>query len=148
MFASWSLAATINRVSFFFLLISILNALGCCRAPASVATRQAERLPYKTKSASPNFQLPPQDPVQETEQAHGRPNQDQRVKNEDVDLYSEITFLGAKENIRPAAAAIIGLLHLRVGNQIGNFLVHIQLLSRDRTDRVLELRAIEWPFAI
>src|ERR1700736_6392993 len=100
------------------------------------------------KSTSPNFELSPQYPVQQTKQAQRRPNQHQRVKDKDVGLESHVTFLGAEENVRPAAAAVIRLLHFRVGNEVGDFLVHKQLLRRDRADCILEESAIEWPFAI
>ena len=59
-----------------------------------------------------------------------------------------MAFFWAEENVRPAAAPIIILLHLGVGNQIRDFLVQVKLLGRHRADRALEKGALEGAFAI
>src|SRR6266480_226680 len=90
-----------------------------------------------------DFQLPPQNPVKQSEQTQGRSNQHQGIEHEYADPCAEITLFRAKENVRPGSAAIIALLHLRVRNQIRNLLVHIDLLGGDRTFRLLEVFRIE-----
>ena len=54
----------------------------------------------------------------------------------------------AKENVRTIATAIIALLHLRVRNQIGNLLVHVNLLGGNGPLGILEKGMIERPLAI
>ena len=77
-----------------------------------------------------------QQPQRGTDQHH-------RVENEDAEGHSKIAFLRAEEDIWFSTAAIIVLFHLRIGDQIGDFLVHIKLVGCDGTDRVFELRAVE-----
>ena len=60
------------------------------------------------------------------------------VKCKHANSESEITFLQAEEQVGFFAAAIIVLFHLGLLDQIGYFLVHIDLLGRDRAVRVLE----------
>src|ERR1700730_5043535 len=97
---------------------------------------------------SSDFELATQDPIQKSEQTECRSNQHERVKNENADLDSEVALFRAEENIGSAPAAIIALLHLRVGNQIGNFLVHVNLFGRDSSFRVFESRRIKPPIPI
>ena len=85
-----------------------------------------------TRSAPSHLELSPQNPVEQTEQADRRSDQHQRVEDEDVDFHPEISFFLAEENIRFSAAPVIVLLHFRVGDQIGNLLVHVELLGRHR----------------
>src|SRR5205823_13822594 len=77
--------------------------------------------------AAPDFELAAQDPAQQDEKAECRSNQDDRVEDEDVDLDAEIALVRAEENIRAAAVTIIILLHLGVRDQIGDFLVDVDL---------------------
>src|SRR5207248_2864393 len=98
--------------------------------------------------AAPDFELATQDPAQQDEKAECRSNQDDRVEDEDVDLDAEIALVRAEENIRAAAATIIILLHLGVRDQIGDFLVDVDLLGRDRSGGAFEERALERPFAV
>src|SRR2546428_12535337 len=86
--------------------------------------------------------------MKQAEQAESRSDQNDRVEHKHPDLDAEVTFLCAEENVWTIAAAIIALLHFRVGNQIGNFLVHINLFGRGGPFRVLEKGMIERPLAI
>src|ERR1700737_787176 len=97
---------------------------------------------------SSDFELATQDPIQKSEQTECRSNQYNRVENENADLDSEVAFFRAEENIGSAPAAIIALLHLRVGNQIGNFLVHINLFRCDLTFRFFEHRRVKRSLSI
>ncbi len=60
---------------------------------------------------------------------------------------AEIAFFCAKEHVRLAAAPVVVLLHLGVRDQVGDFLVYVELLGRDRAVRILESRAIEGHFS-
>src|SRR6266404_1134161 len=110
MSASLSLPATISRVP-FSVVFMILWIVG-----------QPHRLPNKDQSkyrqsgsdlGSPDFELAAQDPEEQSEHAECRANQHERVEDKDADLDPD-AFLCAEENIRPAPAAIIALLHFRV----------------------------------
>ena len=72
-----------------------------------------------------------------------------KVKTLTVDaLRAEvIAFFCAEKHIRLSASAVIVLFHLRVRDQVGNFLVYVELFGRDRAVRVLESRAIEGHFS-
>src|ERR1700732_1030538 len=63
-----------------------------------------------------HFELPPQDPIQQTQQAECRSNQNRGVESKNTDARAEITFFRAEKNVRPRAAAIVALLHLRIRN--------------------------------
>src|SRR5207253_4311949 len=97
---------------------------------------------------SPDFELAAQDPEEQPEHAQRRANQHERVENKDADFDSEVAFLCAEENIRPASAAIIALLHFRVRNQIGNLLIHIDLFRRDRAFRLFERARVKGSLSI
>src|SRR6266404_6750913 len=145
MSASLSLPATISRVP-FSVVFMILWIVG-----------QPHRLPNKDQSkyrqsgsdlGSPDFELAAQDPEEQSEHAECRANQHERVEHKDADFDSEGAFLCAEENIRTASAAIIALLHFRVRNQIGNLLVHINLLRRDRAFRLSERARVKGSLSI
>src|SRR4051794_21800160 len=113
MSASSSLAATIKRVV-------VLDRGICCWLSSS------------------HFQLPAQNPIQEPEQPEARTDQDQGVIDEHADRdawqlppenMNEVALLRAEKDVRLSAAAIVALLHLRVGGEVGDFLVHVQLLA-------------------
>src|ERR1700724_3192072 len=63
-----------------------------------------------------HFELPPQDPIQQAEQAECRSNQNRGVESKNADARAEIAFFCAEENVRTRAAAIVALLHLRIRN--------------------------------
>src|SRR5216684_3453533 len=86
--------------------------------------------------------------MKQAEQAERRSDQNDRVEDKDADLDTDVTFLCAEENVWAITAAIIALLHLRVRNQIGDFLVHVNLLGGDGPFRILEEGMIERPLAI
>src|SRR4051794_27903822 len=93
--------------------------------------------------ASPYLQLAPQNPVQDGEQADTGPEQHHRIRDEDIYSEAEISFLRTEENIRPITAAIIGLFHFRIGDQIRNLLVEVELFGRDGAGCILKSTSIE-----
>src|ERR1700736_3722523 len=98
-----------------------------------------------------HFELSPQNPIQQTKQSDCRPNEHDRVERENVDFRAEITFFRAEENVRSRATTIVALLHFRVGNQIGDFLVHINLFGSNvalrfsKVFRIKSIFSIEYP---
>src|ERR1700730_4224008 len=89
-----------------------------------------------------------QNPIEQNEEAKRGDDQHNRVEDEDVDLKVEVPFRCAEEDVWLVPTAVIVLLHLGVVKQVGNFLVHIDLLGRDWTGGVLEKRAVERAIAI
>src|SRR6266550_4921679 len=92
---------------------------------------------------SAHFQLPPQNPVQQPEQCERRSDQHDSVENEDVDLHSQVPLFLTKKYVRASPTAIVTLFHLRIRNQVGNFLIQIQRLACHGTIRFRELIPIE-----
>src|SRR5450432_1468249 len=97
---------------------------------------------------SSHLQLAAQDPVQEQEQAEARSDEHGGIEREDADGGAVIALLRAEENVRLAAAPVIVLLHLRVRDQVGDFLIHVKLFGGNRTVRVLESSTMEGHFSI
>ena len=89
-----------------------------------------------------------QNPIEQDKEAQRGDDQHNRVEDEDVDLEVEVPLRCAEEDVRLVPTAVIVLLHLGVGKQVGNFLVHIDLLGRDWTGGVLEQRAVERTIAV
>ena len=100
-------------------------------------------------SASPHFELSSQNPVQQSQQRRASNRSAPGVlKTNTLTFIPRYRFLLSEENVRLPSPPIIALLHLRVRDQIGNLLVHVELFGRHRTDRVFESCAIERPFPI
>src|SRR5437667_251468 len=78
-----------------------------------------------TDLRSPHFQLPPQNPMQQPEQREHRSDQHHGVENENVDLHSKVPLFLTKKYVRAGPAPIVTLFHLRIRNQVGNFLIQI-----------------------
>ena len=76
--------------------------------------------------------------MEQYKQSKRRSNQNSRVKDKRANLYPQILFLRAEEDVGPITAAIIALLHLGVGDQIRHLVIYINLLGRDRTICVSE----------
>src|ERR1700730_649083 len=120
MSASWSLAATIKRVPSLFRFISTPS----------------------------HFELPPQDPVEQGQQSQCRSNQDNRVKPEHSDVHSQVALFRPEKYVRLPAPPIIALLHFGIRDQVGNLLVHVDLLGRHSARCVSKEGAIEPSLAV
>src|SRR6266576_858544 len=71
-----------------------------------------------------------QAPKQQHQEESGKGVDDQRIEDENADRYTKISFLGSKKHIS-RFRRVIFLLHLGVGEHIGNLLVLEQLFRRD-----------------
>src|SRR3954471_24958384 len=117
MSASCSLAATISRaVEFVFLAI------------------KGRRMPPGAALTATDFELPAENPVEQAEQHKRRADEHAGVERKDTDLRAEISLFRTEKYVRFSAAPIIVLLHLRVGDQVGNLLIYVELLGRDRAN--------------
>ncbi len=85
--------------------------------------------------------------MQQAEKDQTGTNQHPGVESEDADGFAEIALLRAEENIRLAAAPVIVLLHLRIRDQVGDFLVDVELFRRDRAVGRSKSGAIEGHFS-
>ena len=63
------------------------------------------------------------------EEGEGGEDKDAGVEPEDADFQAEVFFGGAEEDIQVAVFAVVALFHFGFGDEVGDFLVHIDLLG-------------------
>ncbi len=63
------------------------------------------------------------------EEGEGGQDKDAGVEPEDADFQAEVFFHGAEKDIEVAVFAVVALFHFCFGDEVGDFLVHIDLLS-------------------
>ena len=63
------------------------------------------------------------------EEGEGGEDEDAGVEPEDADFDAEVFFGGAEEDVEVAVFAVVALFHFGFGDEVGDFLVHIDLLG-------------------
>ena len=63
------------------------------------------------------------------EEGEGGEDEDAGVEPEDADLEAEVFFGGAEEDVEVAVFAVVALVHFGFRDEVGDLLVHIDLLG-------------------
>src|SRR5450432_3958494 len=80
--------------------------------------------------------LAPKHGVKNDNRLRADAEQDQSIEQEHMHLPAKDVFGRAEKDAAVAARPIVDLFHLRLGNEVGNFLIHVERLGRDALARL------------
>jgi len=88
--------------------------------------------------------LAAEDDSQGDEEGKCREDEDCSVEPEDADFDAEVFFHGAEEDVQVAVFAVVALFHFGFGDEVGDFLIHVDLLSGEAGSKFREANGLEW----
>lgn len=91
----------------------------------------------------PHADLGAEDEVEDEKEEERGGDEDEGVEPQDSRAEAEVFLHWAEEDIQVAAFAVVALFHLGLGDEVGDFLVHIQLLGAHAAAEVVEFLGVE-----